>query len=59
MALWNFCVAATMKSFGVLYVEFIDLYGEGPSVTGWIDGTFGAVYTIIGDEVISLLNTSL
>ena len=45
---WNTLLAGTMKSFGVLYLEFLELYQRGPVATAWIGCTFSLVLTLMG-----------
>ncbi|KAK2141120.1 hypothetical protein LSH36_1157g00005 [Paralvinella palmiformis] len=45
---WNTLLAGTMKSFGVIYLEFLELYQRGPVATAWMGCTFSLVLTLMG-----------
>ncbi|ELT93266.1 hypothetical protein CAPTEDRAFT_211969 [Capitella teleta] len=48
VGLWNFLVAGTMKSFGLFYLEWLELYGESPVTTSWVGSLFCLLLTIGG-----------
>ena len=45
---WNNLVSGTLKSFGVLYLEYLDLYQRGPVMTAWLGFSFSITITLIG-----------
>ena len=44
---WNFIIGGTMKSYGLLYVEFITLFQCTPTKAGLIGLVFGIVAMLI------------
>ncbi|KAK2154398.1 hypothetical protein LSH36_269g04014 [Paralvinella palmiformis] len=44
---WNNLVSGTLKSFGVLYLEYLDLYQRGPVMTAWLGFSFSITITLI------------
>ncbi len=45
---WNMMTGGFLKSYGLFYVEFLDLYGEGPTKTAWILSCFSIMYLVPG-----------
>ncbi len=44
---WNFIMGGTVKSYGILYVEFINLFQSTPTQAGVIGFTFGIVAMLL------------
>ena len=44
---WNFIMGGTVKSYGLLYVEFIRLFQSSPVETGLIGLVFGIIAMLI------------
>lgn len=45
----NFLIPGTIKSFGVLYVEFIRVFEATPSQASWIPGLCYFLYSSLGE----------
>ena len=45
--LWNFIIAGTLKAFGVIYLELLELYGKSPSETAWVGFAFSIMNMIL------------
>ena len=43
-----FTLNGYVKTYGVLYVELLDIYGKGPQETGMVATLFGSVLKIAG-----------
>ncbi|KAK2164234.1 hypothetical protein LSH36_67g02052 [Paralvinella palmiformis] len=47
LAFWNILIAGALKSFGVIYLEYLDLYQRGPVATAWMGFSFSIVITVM------------
>ena len=49
--LWNVTVSGTLKSFGILYMEFMAFYETSPAQTGSIGFTFSFMMLVLGKRL--------
>ncbi len=45
--LWNFATGGTLKIYGVLYLELLELFQAGPVVTSWIGFAYSICCTVM------------
>lgn len=45
----NILVPGTVKSFGVLFVEFLEVFKAGPAAAAWIPALCYFLYSSLGD----------
>ena len=50
VTLWNMLFCGILRSFGLLYVEMLDVFDARPRIASWVPGTFAISVTLIGKK---------
>ena len=48
VTLWNMLFCGILRSFGLLYVEMLDVFDARPRIASWVPGAFAISVTLIG-----------
>lgn len=55
----NFLIPGTVKSFGVLFVEFLEVFDASPAAAAWIPALCYFLYSSLGKTFLSLITLRL